>query len=132
MQSTAEISDLCIDKAAQLCAEDPDGAGPITGGMVLEEDVRQLCIHQLTKVKRGDLNYREGDQVAAGVVEYAEKFWNYVERFPAACPLDGDEGRRFGRECSEDLMLKLGIDVGRVRECSEDLMLKLGIDVGRV
>merc|ERR1719456_834364 len=50
MQGSMDYNDLCLDYTAQYCAEDPDGSGPVTGKEVLEEDVRQLCIHDLYKV----------------------------------------------------------------------------------
>eukprot|EP00929_Paragymnodinium_shiwhaense_P053176 TRINITY_DN26620_c0_g1_i1.p1 TRINITY_DN26620_c0_g1~~TRINITY_DN26620_c0_g1_i1.p1 ORF type:complete len:546 (+),score=148.81 TRINITY_DN26620_c0_g1_i1:150-1640(+) len=117
MQSTTDYNDLCSSSDAEYCAEDPDGSGSITGKMVLEEDVRQLCIHDETKVKR-DAN-EELQMKGVKKVEYAEKFWNYVERFVDSCPLDGakPERDRFGRECAENLMKKVGIDVGKVNEC---------------
>merc|ERR1719204_713441 len=45
-------SGLCSDSNGRYCAEDPDGPGPVTGKDVLEEDVRQLCIHELYKKAR--------------------------------------------------------------------------------
>jgi len=117
--SQPDNSDLCMDQTAQYCAEDPDGVGYVTGKMVLEEDVRQLCIHQLTKVKRTDL---DGTPPGPGpppgsVVEYAEKFWNYVESMLQSCPVEAQQEPRFGRACSEALMSKLGIDVTLVNTC---------------
>jgi len=103
---------LCADEAAQFCAEDPDGSGYITGKMVLEEDVRQLCIHQLTKVKRTDF-----DTPGSGTVGYTEQFWNYVEAMLTSCPVDAEQEPRFGRMCSEALMKKVGIDVDLVNQC---------------
>jgi len=112
-----DYNDLCSASDAQYCAEDPDGSGPVTGKMVLDEDVRQLCIHELTKVKH-DPNE---DLKRKGVVtvEYAAKFWDYVEKLMDRCPVDGDKepAERFGRECSEALMRDVGIDADKVRNC---------------
>merc|ERR1712232_1357280 len=103
---------LCSDTTGNFCAEDPDTAGDITGKDVLEEDVRQLCIHELTKKSRS-----MESSSAAPAVEYAEEYWNYVEQFESACPLDGDGAHaRFGTECSEKLMKKVGLDVDAVRK----------------
>lgn len=125
MQSTTDYNNLCTDVSAQYCAEDPDGSGPITGRMVLEEDVRQLCIHELTKVVRTDLDIvalraqtPEGGWRTADAVEYAAKYWDYVEKLATACPLDAaTPAQRFGRECSEAHMKRVGIDVDKVDAC---------------
>merc|ERR1712216_795857 len=110
-------SGLCSDPSARYCSEDPDGAGPVSGKDVLEEDVRQLCIHEITKVPRS----RHRGLAAEGegaVVFYAEKWWNYVERFAQKCPVESSNGGLiFGKECSEKLMEELGIDVSQVRNC---------------
>lgn len=104
---------LCSDTTGSFCAEDPDSSGDITGKDVLEEDVRQLCIHELTKKSRTPV-----PGAKAPAVEYAEEYWNYVEQFEDACPLAGDHPlARFGTECSEKLMKKIGLDVDKVRQC---------------
>lgn len=110
-------NDLCSDSTGEYCAEDPDGAGPITGKMVLEEDVRQLCIHEMTKVPRTSL---EDIQAGSPMVEYAEKFWDYIEKLLDRCPLDADtEEARFGDACSAALMREVGLDAAKVQECVE-------------
>lgn len=102
---------LCTDIQGTYCAEDPDSVGPVTGNDVLEEDVRQLCIHELTKVPR--------NSGTRPTVEYAQKYWDYVEQFPDACSLDAtDDTKRFGQVCSENLMKKVGLDVAKIQECS--------------
>merc|ERR1712100_442600 len=106
-------SGLCSDSSARYCSEDPDGAGPVSGKDVLEEDVRQLCIHEITRVPR---SRKLGTQTP--VVFYAEKWWNYVEKLPKRCPVDSqDDAQRFGKKCSEKLMEEVGIDVSLVRQC---------------
>jgi len=111
MSSTKDYNDLCSDVHAEYCAEDPDGPGPVTGAMVLAEDVRQLCIHELTKVARTDTH-------KGHVVEYAEKFWDYVERFGEDCPLEGTSAEnQFGATCSEKLMDSVSIDKTLVAKC---------------
>lgn len=111
-----DYNDLCLDSKAELCAEDPDASGPVTGKDVLEEDVRQLCIHELTKVSRED---RVQNPMGTHKVEYAEKYWNYVEQLPDACPLDASTpASRFGKACSETLMRKVRIDVDQVERCA--------------
>jgi len=104
---------LCSDMSGNFCAEDPDSSGDITGKDVLAEDVRQLCIHELTKK-----NQTAGSRATLPAVEYAEEYWNYVEQFEDACPLAGTHPHaRFGTECSEKLMEKIGLDVDVVRKC---------------
>jgi hypothetical protein len=103
-------NNLCLDKSAQLCTEDPDDSGPVTGKDVLEEDARQLCIHELTKDQSGGSGLLR--------VEYAEKFWNYVEQLPERCPLNGDSAEtRFGQICSSRLMADVGLDADKVADC---------------
>lgn len=105
---------LCWDTDAKYCAEDPDGAGVVTGKAVLEEDVRQLCIHELERVPRS----RQGPNGMAPIVFYAEKWWDYVRKLPRNCPIDGtDEGSRFGKVCSEKLIVALGMDLNAVQKC---------------
>lgn len=107
--------DLCSDETGRFCAEDPDGAGPITGRMVLEEDVRQLCIHELNKVPR--TSYLQV-QTGHPPVEFAAKYWDYVERFADRCPLEADNpSDRFGIECAERLMREVSIDSTAVNRC---------------
>merc|ERR1719446_403458 len=66
---------LCSDDTGRYCAEDPDGAGDVTGKDVLDEDVRQLCIHEISKVARTDLGHlRSGTKTP----EFAEKYWDYL------------------------------------------------------
>jgi len=121
-------SSLCSDATGKYCAEDPDGPGPITGRDVLAEDVRQLCIHDLYK----KIVYADSvmDSAAAKIqeatrgiyeamakrplVEYAAQFWAYMEKFPEACPLES-----FGLECSERLMLEVGIDAAKIEACAK-------------
>jgi len=107
-------NNLCSDMTAQFCAEDPDGSGPITGKMVLEEDVRQLCIHDKYKRMMGEPPSSEGG--ASPVIEYAAEYWDYIERYIERCPLAG-AGDRFGEECSKKLMAEVGIDQAQVDEC---------------
>jgi len=105
-------NDLCLDDSGKLCTEDPDDSGPVTGKDVLEEDARQLCIHELTKIQ----------SAGPGLLtdEYAEKFWNYLELLPERCPLSGEsDDSRFGAVCSKKLMGEVGLDVNEVSGCVE-------------
>lgn len=109
-------SGLCWDHEAKYCAEDPDGSGLVTGKEVLEEDVRQLCIHQLTRVPR----HRD----TRPTVFYAEKWWDYVKLLGERCPVDAeDANKRFGKTCSEGVMVSVGIDAPAVQQCIDDSAL---------
>merc|ERR1712232_973913 len=69
----------------------------------------------MTKVQRTSL-----DDLKAGkdMVEYAEKYWQYVEMFADECPLVGDDPlHRFGQLCAERLLKTVDLDVARVQEC---------------
>lgn len=115
MRNAMDYNDLCTDVRAEYCAEDPDGAGPITGAMVLAEDVRQLCIHELTLVHASG---RAEDVDPRHAVAYSEKFWSYIEKFGERCPLDGQtEDTRFGEKCSLALMQEVSIDTKLVQSC---------------
>jgi len=112
----AVFQDLCSDTTGQYCAEDPDAAGDITGREVLDEDVRQMCIHELTKVPS---KQHEGHDHLP--VEYAAPFWAYVEKLVDRCPLDGETAdSKFGLECSKKLMQEVGVDVPKVLECFDN------------
>jgi len=118
-QSTALHNQLCSDSSGQYCAEDPDGAGPITGRDVLEENVRQLCIHQVSKVPRKSVNSQKAG-MEEGVM-FAGHFWDYVEQFLDNCPLNGgDPVNRFGRQCSDKLMKMVGVDTTLVDRCVQE------------
>jgi len=108
-------NDLCSDYTGEFCAEDPDGGGSLTGRDVLEEDVRQLCIHEHYKVPRPSNLITEGSR---NVAEFARQFWDYVEIFGDRCTLDAtNEQDRFGLLCSERVMNEVGIDAEVVRHC---------------
>lgn len=108
MTSGHDFSELCTDANGEFCAEDPDSSGPITGRDVLEEDVRQLCIHELTSVKRRPHDFADFQNRVA----YAEKFWEYVSKFGEQCPLDGPSADgRFGLQCSKKVMRLPKVDI---------------------
>jgi hypothetical protein len=108
-------SGLCSDETAKYCATDPDASGRVSGKDVLDEDVRQLCIHEETRVPRSRQDTITKKQ---NMVFYAEKWWDYVERLPEECPLDGsDDASAFGSTCSYKLMDLLGISSQKVQQC---------------
>jgi hypothetical protein len=106
---------LCSDDTGRYCAEDPDGAGDVTGKDVLDEDVRQLCIHENTKAVRAN---PEDITNSAHAVEYAAKFWDYIEKYLDSCPLEAtNPDQRFGLTCSNKIMKSVGIDTAAVADC---------------
>jgi len=108
-------NDLCTDNTGEFCTEDPDGAGSVTGKDVLEEDIRQLCIHETTKVERVTLDNMEAERTT---IEYAAKYWDYVEKIVDECPISGEHPEfRFGTVCAERLMAKVLLDVEKVKNC---------------
>eukprot|EP00746_Dinoflagellata_sp_MGD_P079483 gnl/MRDRNA2_/MRDRNA2_31786_c0_seq1.p1 gnl/MRDRNA2_/MRDRNA2_31786_c0~~gnl/MRDRNA2_/MRDRNA2_31786_c0_seq1.p1 ORF type:complete len:518 (-),score=89.32 gnl/MRDRNA2_/MRDRNA2_31786_c0_seq1:429-1937(-) len=123
----ADYNDLCSDGTARFCAEDPDGSGPITGAMVLREDVRQLCILQVTQQQvdglagataaaasmTADIELRlkgklpegwEAENMMRKHGGYHASWWKYVVEFSTRCPLDAAPPHRFGDMCSKEVM----------------------------
>jgi len=118
--SAQTTSKLCTDESGKYCAEDPDGDGPVQGRDVLEEDLRQLCLHEQTKVRGRSREYEDHKAPP----EFAEKYWSYMEQFQDRCPIlgAGDESRQFGPACSYQLMRDVGLseaDLGALRECAD-------------
>jgi len=114
MAGQSDYHELCSDDSAKYCAEDPDGPGDVTGKMVLDEDVRQLCIHQLHKKTQDHSKSRHK-------IEYSKEYWDYIEIFGDECPVQGSSAdRRFGAECSERVMKKVGITSSSVQKCMDD------------
>jgi len=93
--------------AGKWCTEDPDGPGPLKGKDVLQENVRQHCIHQVYKLAQ------PSDFLGLKIF-YSEEYWNYMKSFGDSCPL-----KNFGVQCSEALMAKLNIDKQPVDSCMQ-------------
>jgi len=107
--SSAAYGRLCTDESSQYCAPDPDGPGPVTGADVANEDLRQLCIWNVTA--------RTPPGVARGAT-YSQEFWDYVVIFASRCPItDGSPSDRFSEECSRKVMESLGISLLQVDAC---------------
>eukprot|EP00929_Paragymnodinium_shiwhaense_P031257 TRINITY_DN17552_c0_g2_i1.p1 TRINITY_DN17552_c0_g2~~TRINITY_DN17552_c0_g2_i1.p1 ORF type:complete len:567 (-),score=137.55 TRINITY_DN17552_c0_g2_i1:62-1588(-) len=114
----------CKDEAGLYCvqASEASGSNGLTGKDILDENVRQLCIHELSKVKRppssGDgalLHHVTG----APLAEYAEKYWDYVEKLATECPVDGTSPeKRLSEACSLRLMDEVGLDDAAVLDCA--------------
>jgi len=116
------FSGICSSDTGEFCAEDPDGAGSVTGKDVLEENVRQLCIHENTKVARTSLDDISN---SAHVVDFAAKYWDYMEKYLDSCPLDGrSPDNTFGQPCSMKVMRQVGIDPDAIITCALNTMQK--------
>lgn len=114
-KSESGAGSLCEDGSESFCAEDPDGPGNVTGRMVLDEDVRQLCIHETYKKTTSS-----GWHIGSHRAEYAKEYWDYVERF-SQCKLDGEtDETKFGKTCSKIQMKAAGIDVDAIERCTMD------------
>jgi len=111
---------LCTTYSGRVryCAPDPDGEGPITGAEVAEEDVRQLCIWNITVRSSSSLRAIGETQGAT----YSKAFWDYVTAFREDCLLSTGSNH-FGEKCSYRIMSKLaGLPPGwladEVRKCA--------------
>jgi len=97
----------CHPSPDKYCAPDPDGPGPVTGGDVANEDLRQVCIWNTT-----------ARRIKYNGAYYSQDFWEYKATFDRDCPLKASNAdRRFGYACSVRAMQTAGIAVDRVQEC---------------
>eukprot|EP01055_Gregarina_sp_Pseudo9_P004530 Gregarina_sp_Pseudo_9__4529@NODE_46_length_5037_cov_13_741297_g43_i0_p2_GENE_NODE_46_length_5037_cov_13_741297_g43_i0NODE_46_length_5037_cov_13_741297_g43_i0_p2_ORF_typecomplete_len513_score121_44PA/PF02225_22/1_8e11PAP_PilO/PF06864_12/2_6e03PAP_PilO/PF06864_12/0_091_NODE_46_length_5037_cov_13_741297_g43_i024884026 len=110
---------MCYKGDPDLCAAPPDvGSGPTTAQDVLNENLRQLCLLRLYSevVPVEDPDYQ-------GEVFYSKIWWDYVSQYYKECPLrvsDQVGAKRFGAECSEQLMRSVGADPAVVQNCVEE------------
>merc|ERR1712224_1046020 len=80
--------------------------------MVVEEDLRQICVF------RNSEKWRNPDVKQAGeLFGYSENFWKYVKTFWKDCSDYGKDFSKFTEECSYQTMTSLGIDTEVVRNC---------------
>ncbi|CAE7743707.1 BP80, partial [Symbiodinium microadriaticum] len=101
-------SELCVSADSEsFCAPDPDGGGPVTGEDVVNEDVRQLCLWNVTARRGG----------TTGAL-FSEPYWLYVVSFNRRCSVRAhDADHRFGEVCSLSVMRDIGIDAQSVQDC---------------
>jgi len=115
--ASAAYGKLCTDESSQYCAPDPDGPGPITGADVVEEDLRQLCIWNVTARTSPDI---------VGAATYSQEFWDYVVLLADRCPMKDDRpSRRFSEKCSHKVMEEVGIARDKVDACIQSSRKKL-------
>mmetsp|Transcript_44443 Transcript_44443/g.105303 ORF Transcript_44443/g.105303 Transcript_44443/m.105303 type:complete len:662 (+) Transcript_44443:97-2082(+) len=95
-----------------FCCTDPDGPGVVEGSDVVQQDLLQLCIH--------DVHQKEGAPTL--------QFWEFVRKLPTACPLEAS----FTSACGHELMRDLAdMDVDAVTACElEDGVEKLRVERG--
>lgn len=107
---------LCMDGDTEFCAPDPDGTGPVTGEDVANEDLRQLCIWNLTaRVEAG----------SAKSAPYSQQFWDYVVSFAEKCPSRGGSGDAvLGEACSRRVMAEVGLSHDDVQRCARENRMK--------
>jgi hypothetical protein len=86
---THECTTQCIHKG-RYCAPDPDGSieEGYSGGEVVQENLRQLCVFQL------------GNATGKPWV-----WWEYVTKFGEQCTM---EANQYGRECAERVFQEVG------------------------
>jgi len=103
---------LCMDGGTEFCAPDPDGTGPVTGEDVANEDLRQLCIWNLTA--RMDVD-------SAKSAAYSQYFWDYVVSFFEKCPSRGGDGDAvLGETCSSRVMAEVGLSYDDIQKCARE------------
>ncbi|CAJ1420983.1 unnamed protein product [Effrenium voratum] len=122
MESSQDYKELCSDVTGRFCAEDPDVSGSVTGRDVLMEDVRQLCIHELTAITTDKRRKSSSMPIPLAVRQklpfFSSQWWQYASILLDECPVDGKTSdRAFGPECSARVMRQVGIDVEKVEEC---------------
>jgi len=126
-----DFNEYCYDdNQHQFCADDPDADGPLTGKEVVFEDLRQLCIWEVTAEGSKDATdvKLERIQPTAEEVARSKEYWEYLKYFLDTCPLDGTlpEQKRFGSvECAEKVMKRVGIPVDKVNYCMQHSAMQL-------
>lgn len=118
MPSDSGMNHLCLSKVdgcskckpsepSKYCSPDPDGSGPITGAEVANEDLRRLCIWNVTARSPSVPNR----------ARYSQEFWDYADDFFRECPVDGEGDKAFGFACSQTVMKRVGISAEQVLAC---------------
>ncbi|KAF4724179.1 Vacuolar-sorting receptor [Perkinsus olseni] len=121
--------DMCLSVDEHTyCSDDVDSNSQLTGRMVVNEGLRQLCIREMTaeSLSAGD---------AFGTFKHSDAYIEYKAAFLNECPAsmthdewkNTAEDKRFGGPCAERVMKKLGIDVTTVEKCMKDDITKRSI-----
>ncbi|KAF4665980.1 Vacuolar-sorting receptor [Perkinsus olseni] len=121
--------DMCLSVDEHTyCSDDVDSNSQLTGRMVVNEGLRQLCIREMTAESSS-----AGD--AFGTFKHSDAYIEYKAAFLNECPAsmthdewkNTAEDKRFGDLCAERVMKKLGIDVTTVDKCMKDDITKRSI-----
>ncbi|KAL8262277.1 hypothetical protein R6Q59_026326 [Mikania micrantha] len=94
-------NDECINNG-RYCAPDPDedfGRG-YEGKDVVVQNLRQACF------------YKVANETGKPWI-----WWDYVTDFAIRCPMKEE---KYTKECAEDVIASLGVDVKKIRECVGD------------
>jgi hypothetical protein len=84
----------------RYCAPDPDGMiGSLNGRMVIEEDLRQLCVLQSVKSEKSDYSL----------------YFDYLAEFGRTC-----YGKKFNKDCSISSMKSVGVNYKSVSSCVDN------------
>jgi hypothetical protein len=116
----------CWDHIGAYCADDPDGAGPVTGRQVLVEDIRQMCILENTLIEDVHSNTE---------TQFSVKYWFYIREFLNSCPIQGQGTSQFGEACGDVQMNKFLTEAEQtaVRTCmAETAEAKLDLSRSQV
>lgn len=109
--SVVQSLQLCLDGDPGLCSNPPDVSMSLASGKdVLHEDVRQLCLWNVTA--------KPVDGIAES--KYSLEWWEYIRKYSDSCPVVSLSSPRFGTDCSYQVMAAIpGIDVEKVKKCAE-------------
>eukprot|EP00397_Hematodinium_sp_SG-2012_P007644 GEMP01007693.1.p1 GENE.GEMP01007693.1~~GEMP01007693.1.p1 ORF type:complete len:516 (+),score=80.06 GEMP01007693.1:331-1878(+) len=122
-----DFNNFCYSDAKhRYCADDPDMEGPLTGKDVVTEDLRQICVWEVTAEGRDDTDKVkiETKPMTQKEVLRSQEYWEYTDKILDYCPLDGSlaEDARFGSKvCAEKLMSSLSIPLDKVNYCMEHM-----------
>jgi hypothetical protein len=85
------------------------------GSAVVQEDLRQLCVWHGTALA--------STTPSGKIVTSSSKYWDYVSMFYEKChpARSTDPSQVLSESCSQDIMRKLGIDVGDISWCVENM-----------
>lgn len=99
---TQQCISQCINKG-RYCVPDPeqDFSRGYDGKDVVTENLRALCVHK----------------VANETLQRPWLWWDYVTDFRIRCPM---AAKRYNKECAEQVLTSLGLDVKQVEDCMGD------------
>ncbi|EER19918.1 conserved hypothetical protein [Perkinsus marinus ATCC 50983] len=121
--------DMCLSVDEHTyCSDDVESNSQLTGRMVVNEDLRQLCIRELTAeaLSAGD---------ALGTFKHSDAYIDYKDIYLRECPAsmahdawkNTADDRKFGDACAERVMKQLRIDVASIDKCMKDDVTKRSI-----